>query len=190
MFSQINDKYKVKDWTKFLGLQTLSCSVTAKVKSTKLWTYFTLYAYCITVLGLNRELSASTATCMRNQCFYGCNHPAISNGVITITNIKSLWNSCPSFAQYKPTELMQQSTELFPLHCYCSWSVFHAGPPPTPIINNKSSQCFIVLGEKCWLWTDSNTVGDSCMTELSPHLTAWWLRETTLRNAFAASWLL
>lgn len=119
MFSQINDKYKVKDWTKSLGLQTLSCSVTAKVKSTKLWTYFTLYAYCITVLGLNRELSASTATCMRNQCFYGCNHPAISNGVITITNIKSLWNSCPSFAQYKPTELMQQCTELFPLHCYC-----------------------------------------------------------------------
>lgn len=88
------------------------------------------------ILLLNlRASTTSRVTCLRNKCFYGCNHPAISSQVITITNINSLWNSCPLSVQYKSTEFMQQSTELFAFHCYCPWFVFHAGPPPTPLIH-------------------------------------------------------
>lgn len=35
---------------------------------------------------------------------------------------------------------MQQSTELFAFHCYCPWFVFHAGPPPTPLIHFSQYQ--------------------------------------------------
>lgn len=89
--------------------------------------------------------TASSATRLRNTCCYGRDHPAISNAVITITNTSSFWHSCPRFVQYEPAELMQQSAELFHFHCYCSWFVFYSGAPPTPLIPNKYSQCFIVL---------------------------------------------
>lgn len=47
------------------------------------------------------------------QCISENNHPAISNRTITITNSNSLWNSGPLFMQLHPSELMQQSTELY-----------------------------------------------------------------------------
>ncbi len=86
--------------------------------------------------------------------YHGCNHWAISNGVITITNINSLWNSCPLFVQYKPTQLLQQYTALFPFHCYCSWFVFHTAPPATPLIQKVSSLCLIVISNWAWVWME------------------------------------
>lgn len=80
----------------------------------------------------------SWVSCLRNKCCYRCNHSAVSNRLIIITNINSLWNSCPLFVQYKPIQFMQQSSELFSLYFYCPWFVFHVGPPLTPLINRKS----------------------------------------------------